>query len=73
MDVETALATNKVEDNSIIDGFKTVDKKVESYPELDWGPSVKHLQPPFREAIGRHADIGRGCETQSAEVLGCGQ
>ena len=27
MDVETALATNKVEDNSIIDGFKTVDKK----------------------------------------------
>ena len=43
MDVETALATNKVEDNSIIDGFKTVDKKVESYPELDWGPSVSSI------------------------------
>ncbi|SEL85261.1 spore germination protein [Paenibacillus sp. cl141a] len=43
MDVETALATNKVEDNSIIDGFKTVDKKVEAYPELDWGPSVSSI------------------------------
>lgn len=43
MDVETALATNSVEDNSIIDGFKTVDKKVESYPELDWGPSVSSI------------------------------
>ncbi|KOR88722.1 germination protein YpeB [Paenibacillus solani] len=43
MDVETALATNSIEDNSIIDGFKTVDKKVEAYPELDWGPSVSSI------------------------------
>ncbi|GGF75392.1 germination protein YpeB [Paenibacillus albidus] len=44
MDVETALATeNKVEDNTIIDGFKTVDKRVASYPELDWGPSVASI------------------------------
>ncbi|WP_313639189.1 germination protein YpeB [Paenibacillus sp.] len=44
MDVETALATeNKAEDNSIIDGFKSVDKRVEGYPELDWGPSVASI------------------------------
>ncbi|QHW30210.1 germination protein YpeB [Paenibacillus rhizovicinus] len=44
MDVETALATEKQPgDNSIIDGFKTVDKKVSEYPELDWGPSVASM------------------------------
>jgi spore germination protein len=44
MDVETALATeNKAEDNTIIDGFKTVDKHVGAYPELNWGPSVASI------------------------------
>lgn len=41
MDVETALATEKqAADNTIIDGFKTVDKQVSEYPEIDFGPSV---------------------------------
>ena len=43
MDVETALVSNNTQDNSIIDGFRTVDKKVEAYPELDWGPSVSSI------------------------------
>jgi spore germination protein len=44
MDVESALATeDKAEDNTIIDGFKTVDKRVAAYPELDWGPSVASI------------------------------
>ncbi|MEF2964378.1 germination protein YpeB [Paenibacillus sp. M1] len=44
MDVETALASNREpKDNTIIDGFKTVDKKVGEYPELDWGPSVSSM------------------------------
>lgn len=44
MDVEVALASeNKTMDNTIIDGFKTVDKRVGSYPEIDWGPSVQSL------------------------------
>ncbi|GGH24645.1 germination protein YpeB [Paenibacillus segetis] len=44
MDVETALAMQKEpQDNTIIDGFKTVDKKVGEYPELDWGPSVSSI------------------------------
>ncbi|AZK47154.1 germination protein YpeB [Paenibacillus lentus] len=44
MDVETALANpNDPQDNTIIDGFKTVDKKVGEYPELDWGPSVASI------------------------------
>lgn len=41
MDVETALATeDKQMDNTIVDGFMTVDKKVSEYEEVDWGPSV---------------------------------
>jgi len=44
MDVETALASQREpNDNTIIDGFKTVDKKVGEYPELDWGPSVSSM------------------------------
>lgn len=44
MDVEAALATEKsMRDNSIIDGFKTVDNKVGEYPEINWGPSVASM------------------------------
>jgi spore germination protein len=41
MDVETAMATERnPHDNTIIDGFRTVDKKISTYPETDWGPSA---------------------------------
>ncbi|MFF2482136.1 germination protein YpeB [Paenibacillus sp. NPDC058071] len=44
MDVEVALASEKSNnDNMIIDGFKTVDKKVSEYPEINWGPSVTSM------------------------------
>lgn len=44
MDVEIALASEKSNnDNKIIDGFKTVDKKVSEYPEINWGPSVSSM------------------------------
>lgn len=40
MDVETALASQKENsDNTIIDGFKTVEKKVTGYPENSLNPS----------------------------------
>ncbi|OCT12507.1 germination protein YpeB [Paenibacillus pectinilyticus] len=38
MDVESALISeNEMHDNSIIDGFSIVDKKVGAYEELNWG------------------------------------
>ncbi|RKN84612.1 germination protein YpeB [Paenibacillus ginsengarvi] len=41
MDVEVALASEeKMLDNTIIDGFQTVDKKVSEYKEMNWGPSM---------------------------------
>jgi len=41
MDVEAALASQKEkQDNVIIDGFKTLNKKAEGYSELDFGPAV---------------------------------
>ncbi|WP_053376687.1 germination protein YpeB [Paenibacillus sp. FJAT-27812] len=44
MDVEIALASEKSNnDNVIIDGFKSVDKKVSEYPEINWGPSVSSM------------------------------
>ncbi|MBD2869630.1 germination protein YpeB [Paenibacillus arenilitoris] len=44
MDVEIALASEQSNnDNAIIDGFKTVDKKVSEYPEINWGPSVTSM------------------------------
>lgn len=42
MDVETAIASAKnPHDNTIIDGFRAVDKQIGSYPETDWGPTAK--------------------------------
>lgn len=39
MDVEVALLSQKEpRDNTIIDGFKTIDKKVGEYSEIEWGP-----------------------------------
>ncbi|MDZ5471181.1 germination protein YpeB (plasmid) [Bacillus sp. 31A1R] len=45
MDVELALASEKApNDNTIIDGFQTVEKTVESYGETDFGPTSIGLQ-----------------------------
>ena len=44
MDVEVALAQDdKKADNTIIDGFKTIEKKVQEYPEIDWGPGMNNV------------------------------
>lgn len=44
MDAETAMATEEqTMDNTILDGFRTVNKKVAEYPELDWGPSISSI------------------------------
>lgn len=50
MDVEIALAEeDKQMDNTIIDGFKTIDKKVEEFPEIDWGPTITSLDEEQKE------------------------
>ncbi|MFD1427785.1 spore germination protein [Kroppenstedtia sanguinis] len=50
MDVEQAMASeDKVMNNTIIDGFKKVDKISEGYTEVDWGPSVNNLEAKQRK------------------------
>jgi len=45
MDVELALASDKAPlDNTIIDGFKTVEKTVSSYGDTDFGPTFVSMQ-----------------------------
>ncbi|NMD70298.1 germination protein YpeB [Bacillus sp. DNRA2] len=45
MDVEMALATGKENaDNTIIDGFKTVENTVDGYAETDFGPAFINMQ-----------------------------
>jgi spore germination protein len=45
MDVEMALATGEQQqDNTIIDGFKTVEKTVQGYSETDFGPAFINMQ-----------------------------
>jgi spore germination protein len=45
MDVEMALASGKENaDNTIIDGFKTVEKTVSGYTDTDFGPSFTNMQ-----------------------------
>lgn len=44
MDVELALASEKQpQDNAIIDGFSTMDKKVSEYEEINWSPAVMSM------------------------------
>ena len=41
MDVEIALAaTQQSGNNTIIEGFRSMEDKVGQYPEIDWGPTV---------------------------------
>ena len=52
MDVETALASDdKQTDNTIIDGFRTIEKKVEEYPDLDWGVAIQSLDKKKEQRI----------------------
>ncbi|SMO41982.1 germination protein YpeB [Melghirimyces algeriensis] len=52
MDVELAMASeDKVMDNTIINGFKKVDKLSEGYKEVDWGPSVNNLESHQRKKV----------------------
>lgn len=45
MDVEMALASGKENaDNTIIDGFKTVEKTITGYDETDMGPALMNMQ-----------------------------
>jgi spore germination protein len=45
MDVELALASgDEASDNTIIDGFKTVEKTVSGYEESDLGPTFSNMQ-----------------------------
>lgn len=54
MDVELALATeDKKMDNTIIDGFRKVNRMVEQYPEVDWGPTINNMEVQKREKYNR--------------------
>lgn len=57
MDVEMAIATGKeTADNTIIDGFKTVEKTVEGYGETDLGPtnvSIEKEDNNFKNLKGK--------------------
>lgn len=72
MDVEVALASeNSVNDNTIIDGFKTVDKKVGEYPELNWGPSVASMyQKRTVKMLGGKQVTPEDIKKKTAEFLG---
>ncbi|MGM0874018.1 MAG: germination protein YpeB [Bacillota bacterium] len=58
MDVELALASGQKQmDNTIIDGFKTVEDNVEAYSEADFGPSFttmkKNMEKGFDNLNGK--------------------
>ena len=57
MDVELALASGqKQADNTIIDGFKTVEENVDAFSETDFGPSftsIKNRKKGFEDLEGK--------------------
>ncbi len=55
MDVEVALsAKDQPQDNTIINGFKTVEKDVEGYEETEFGPTfITHKDKDFSNLSGK--------------------
>ncbi|MFC4302757.1 germination protein YpeB [Cohnella boryungensis] len=63
MDVEVAIASeNGPNDNTIIDGFKAMDKQMGAYPEADWGPSAMSSDRKL-------SDAGLDGKTMTAEEI----
>lgn len=67
MDVEMALASGKqMNDNTIIDGFKTVEKTVSGYDETNFGPTMNDLQQQddqFKKVPGKKITASEAKET----------
>ncbi|WP_426453532.1 germination protein YpeB [Paenibacillus sp. S-38] len=72
MDVELALATEKEpQDNVIIDGFSTMDKKVGEYSEIDWSPVVMSMyQKRDMTMLGGKEETADDIKRKAAEFLG---
>lgn len=72
MDVEAAIASEKQNnDNLIVDGFKTVDKKVSEYPEINWGPSVSSMyQTRSIKMLGGKPVTAEDIRKKAAEFIG---
>ncbi|WP_139489195.1 germination protein YpeB [Brevibacillus dissolubilis] len=52
MDVESAIASDdKKTDNTIIDGFRTIEKRVQEFPEVDWGVTVQSVDHKRKQRI----------------------
>ncbi|MFE8702655.1 germination protein YpeB [Cytobacillus sp. FJAT-54145] len=67
MDVEMALASQEEPlDNTIIDGFQTVEKTVESYGETDFGPGMVSLQKD--DANFKYLDGEKISEKEAAKI-----
>lgn len=68
MDVETALASDdKKSDNTIIDGFRTIDQQVQEFGEVDWGVTVQNVEKKKRERLKGLS--GRRISKQEAEAI----
>ncbi|MFD0586877.1 germination protein YpeB [Paenibacillus sp. GCM10027627] len=73
MDVELAIAADQAQaqsPNAIVDGLRSVDKKVGSYPELNWGPSVSSMyQKRTIKMLGGEIVNAEGIQKKAAEFL----
>ncbi|UFJ42809.1 germination protein YpeB [Brevibacillus humidisoli] len=68
MDVETTLASDdKKSDNTIIDGFRTIDRQVQEFDEVDWGVSIQNLEKKKTERMKGLS--GRRISKQEAEQI----
>jgi spore germination protein len=68
MDVETALASDdKQSDNTIIDGFRTIDRQVQEFDEVDWGVTIQNMEKKKKDRLKGLS--GRRISKQEAEQI----
>ncbi|RJE90016.1 germination protein YpeB [Paenibacillus sp. 1011MAR3C5] len=72
MDVEVAIASDaKAGHNTIVDGLRSVEGKVDGYPEMDWGPSVSSLYQKRTIKMLSGNKVGpEEVQKKAAELLG---
>ncbi|REK77277.1 germination protein YpeB [Paenibacillus paeoniae] len=72
MDVEVAIASDaKAGGNTIVDGLRSVEGKVDGYPDMDWGPSVSSLyQKRTMKMLSGNKVSSEEIQKKAAELLG---
>lgn len=63
VEVASLSAGSQLQDNTIVDGFRLMEKKLEEYPEINLGENLTPVEPETREIRGKQEISLKEAET----------